>query len=244
MSGRSCPVDVLGRELGCDVVQGCSTRNWQAKNDCYCRPDLQQPAHQWLTSCIQSSCSVGDAAIDASTAGSIYAQYCAGKGYPSGPLPATVQATVTAADGSVHTSTRVFVAPTGSSTGASGTGLGSGTGSSTTASSSKSNSLSLTTIIGIVVGILAGLAFLAVAIKVFLNFCGPCMKRKPATIQHTLPLNDTKAPIYPAHPYQELYYPSPRMDEDLRPDDSFSVAGGLAQPAPTLISDGGPPRRW
>jgi hypothetical protein len=102
----------------------------------------------------------------------------------------------------------------------------------------------LTTIIGIVVGSIAGLACLAVAIKVFANSCGPCFRRKPAPVPPTLPLNDAKAPIYPAHPYHEPYYPSPRMEDDLRPDDSFSVAGGLAQPAPTLVSEGGPPRRW
>ncbi|OAL02811.1 hypothetical protein IQ06DRAFT_345800 [Phaeosphaeriaceae sp. SRC1lsM3a] len=238
--GNSCPIDVLARKLGCEANE-CSSRGWQAKNDCYCRPDLQKPAHDWLTSCIQSSCSVGNADLDASTAGSIYARYCGEKGYPSGPLPATVAATVTASDGSVHTSTRVFDAPTGKST--------SGSGPSTPgspSSSSSSNSLSLTTIIGIVVGSLAALAFLAIAVKVFWNFCGPCFKRKSlAQQQHQLPFVDNKGAIYPMHPYKgEAYYASPRMEDDLRPDDSFSVAGGLAQPAPTLISDGGPPRGW
>lgn len=73
--GSSCPIDVLARKLGCEANE-CSSRGWQAKNDCYCRPDLQKPAHDWLTSCIQSSCSVGNADLDASTAGSIYARYC------------------------------------------------------------------------------------------------------------------------------------------------------------------------
>jgi hypothetical protein len=234
MYGRSCPLDVLGRKLGCDPEWSCSTRGWQAKNDCYCRADLQQPAQQWLTSCIQSSCSVGDASIDASTAGSIYSQYCAEKGYIAGAVPANVEATITASDGSVHTSTRTLT---------SGPTAGSGTNSNTTTPSPKSNGLPLETIIGIVVGSLAALAFLVFAIKIFYNMCRPCFKRKPTYDQHHLPLVDNKA-IYPMHTYNEPYCPSPRMEDDLGPDDSFSVAGGLARPAPTLVSDGGPPRRW
>jgi hypothetical protein len=237
MYGVSCPFDNLGKQLGCEVQNSCNTRGWQAKNDCYCRPDLQQPAHQWLTSCIQSACSVGDAAIDASTAGSIYARYCAEKGYPSGPLPATVQATLTASDGTVSTSTRVFnAAPAATS----------GTGSGTTSSSSKSSSLPLTTIIGIVAGGLAGLVLLSIATKVLMNLCGYNKPRKPAAYpqQQQVPVSDTKGAVYPMHPYNEPYYPPPRIEDDIRPDDSFSVAGGLAQPAPTLASHGGSARRW
>ncbi|KAH8727729.1 hypothetical protein GQ44DRAFT_702883 [Phaeosphaeriaceae sp. PMI808] len=52
---------------------------------------------------------------------------------------------------------------------------------------------------------------------------------------------------YPAHVYQESYYPSPspRMDQELRPDDSLSVVGlgGPAMPAPTLFSLGAQPQR-
>jgi hypothetical protein len=95
-----------------------------------------------------------------------------------------------------------------------------------------------------VVGGLAGLAFLSVAIKVLMNL----FKRKPTPphqFQRQLPVSDTKGAVYPMHPYHEPYYPSPRVEDDLRPEDSFSVAGGIAQPAPTLVSDGGPPqRRW
>jgi hypothetical protein len=234
MTGSICPEDLLGVKLGCAPQGLCSARGWQAKNDCYCRPDLQTPAHEWLTSCIQKYCSVGDAAIDASTAGALYGQYCEEKGYPAGALPATVQATITASDGTVHTSAKIYNA-----------GPTAGSGSTTTASSSSNlGAPSLWTIIGIVVGSIAGLAFLAVAFKVFWKLCGPCFKRKPVQEQHQLPLIDHKSPVYPMHSYPELYYPPPRMEDELRPDDSFSVAGGLARPAPTLVSDGGPPRRW
>jgi hypothetical protein len=234
MFGKSCPVDLLGRELGCEPEYTCSTRGWQAKNDCYCRADLQQPAQAFLTSCIQSSCRVGDASIDAATAGSIYSQYCAEKGYvAAGAVPAIVEATLTASDGSVHTSTRTNTPyPTSGSVKA-----------PNDTTSSKSTGLPLETIIGIVVGSLAGLAFLAFAIKIFLNLCGPCLHRKPTYDQHQLPLVDNKA-IYPMHAYNEPYYPSPRMEDDIRPEDSCSVVGGLARPAPTLISEGGMPRRW
>jgi hypothetical protein len=238
MATGFCPKDTLGKELGCQPNNNCNTRGWEAKNDCYCRPDRQAPAQQWLTSCINSACSVGNAAIDASTAGSIYNQYCQEKGYPAGPLPATVQATITAADGSLHTSTKVF------SSASTGTGTGSTSDSGTSASSSKSNSLPLETIIGIVVGSLAGLAFLTIVIKFLRNSCSPCFQRKPAPIQHQLPYADNKTATYPMQPYyQEGYYPSPRVEDELRPDDSLSVVGGFARPAPTLISNG-PPRGW
>jgi hypothetical protein len=235
MFGKSCPVDLLGRELGCEPEYTCSTQGWQAKNDCYCRADLQQPAQAFLTSCIQSSCSVGDASIDASTAGSIYSQYCAEKGYvAAGAVPAIVEATVTASDGSIHTTTR---------TNTPGPTAGSGKTSDNTSSSPKSTGLSLETIIGIVVGSLAGLAFLAFAIKILYNLCRPRLNRKPKYDQHHLPRVDKKA-VYPMHTYNEPYYPSPRMEDDIRPDDSCSVVGGLTRPAPTLISEGGLPRRW
>jgi len=241
MFGKSCPVDALGRELGCDPKNSCNSRGWEAKNDCYCRPDYQKPAQQYLTSCINSGCSVGNAAIDAATAGSMYNQYCQEKGYTAAdPLPATVEATITAADGSLHTSTKIFTS------GATGSSTGSGSGSD--ASSSKPNTLSLSTIIGIAVGSLAGLAFLCIAIKTFMNFCGPCIKRQPAQPQHQLPFADNsknQGVVYPMQPYnQEGYYPSPRMEDELKPDDSLSVVGGFARPAPTLVSDGGPGRRW
>jgi hypothetical protein len=233
-----CPQDTLGQELGCQIPNNCNSRGWEAKNDCYCRSDRQATAQQWLSSCINSACTVGDAAIDASTAGSIYNQYCQAKGYTAGPLPATVQATITAADGSVHTSTKVLNSdPTA-------IGTGSAPGSDASASSSKSNSLPLTTIIGIVVGSLAGLAFLTVIIKFLKNSFCPCFQRKPAPAPPQLPYADNKAATYPMQPYyQEGYYPSPRIEDELRPDDSLSVVGGFARPAPTLVSNG-PPRGW
>jgi hypothetical protein len=236
MFGKSCPVDRLGRELGCEVDSNCSPRGSQAKNDCYCRADLQQPAQAFLTSCIQSSCSVGDASIDAATAGSIYSQYCAEKGYvTTGVVPAIVEATLTASDGSVHTTTRTRTSTPGPTSGSGKT--------SENTTSSESTGMSIETIIGIIVGSLAGLAFLAFATMIILKICRPCLKRKPTFDQHHLPLVDNKA-VYPMHAYNEPYYPSPRMEDDIRPDDSCSVVGGLARPAPTLISEGGMPRRW
>jgi len=147
-----CPMDLLGINLGC-AVMGCSTRSWQAKNDCYCRTDFQSPAQDYLEGCISSSCSVGDLSAAAASAGSIYLQYCEGKGYDIA-APASAEATTTdATKPPKATSTRT--GPTAASTG--------NTENSTSASNDHAG-ISTTTLVGIVIGGVAALILLAIAV--------------------------------------------------------------------------------
>lgn len=212
-----CPYDVLGSKIGCKSQTNCADSNWQATNDCYCRTDLQAPAQVYLTSCVERYCTVGDSRIDASTAGSIYADYCAQKGY-SLAAPATVQATTTAGAG----------VKTGTGTAAGGAATPTNTSASDSqTSSSSSGQLSLTTIIGIVIGSVIGLAFLVFALKIVFRWfaCG-VGGRKPHQPQ----------PVYPVNLYPEPYYPH-KTDSEVTPDDSISMVSGLPRPAPTLVSN-------
>lgn len=220
-----CPNDVLGGEIGCNLHTNCDGSNWQATNDCYCRTDLQQPAQSYLTSCVEEWCTVGDSKIDASSAGSIYAQYCAEKGYSPAAEPATVQATTTGP---------------GASTPTVGGGVGGGPTASSTSdsqgSSSGSGTPSISTIIGIVVGGLAGLAFLAVMLKIVFKWLGRGEGSKP---QYP-PIH--QPPVYPRNLYPKPYYP----ESEVTPDDSVSMVSGMPRLAPTLVSNAQsyPPRGY
>ncbi|ERF69236.1 hypothetical protein EPUS_01193 [Endocarpon pusillum Z07020] len=218
-----CPNDVLGGEIGCKSHSNCADSNWQATNDCYCRTDLQKPAQDYLTSCIENKCSVGDVRIDASSAGSIYAQYCAEKGYSPAALPATVQATTTGPGASTRTV---------------GGGVGSGPTASSTSdspgSSSESSRLSTSTIIGIVVGSLAGLAFLAVTLKIVFKWFGFGRGRKAQYPQQPPPIY--QQPVYPMKLYPETYYQQ-KAESEVTPDDSVSMISEMPRPAPTLVSN-------
>jgi hypothetical protein len=224
-----CPNDVLGGEIGCKSWDGCSDRGWQATNDCYCRPDLQKPAQDHLTTCVEKKCTVGDVRIDASRAGSIYAQYCAEKGYSPAAEPAVVQATTTGL-GDLTTTVRGGVGggPTASST------LDSQRSSSSESpgsSSGGSGNLSASTILGIVVGSLAGLAFLAVTLWIVLK-CIRCMGgRKVPAPMHQL------QPVYPTDLYPGPYN-SQDTESEVTPGDSVSVVSWMPpRPAPTFVSN-------
>lgn len=230
-AGNFCPNDLLGSKIGCAPHTDCNTFSWLATNDCYCRPDLQSIAQAHLTSCVKRACSVGDLAIDASSAGSIYSQYCKEKGYVAA-LPATVSATLTG-------SGRATTAP--SATGAGSAPTETSGSSSSAGSSSNSNSLSITTIVGIVVGGIAGLAMLTYVLKRL----GACFShRKQQLPPYQLPLVDQK-PMFPAVMHHESYYSSPGLGSEVGPDDSVSVFGGPTRPAPTLVSGVGySQNRW
>jgi hypothetical protein len=227
-----CPNDYLGSKIGCAVHTDCYDNNWQAKNDCYCRQDLQIAAQSILTSCISRECTAGDDSIDASSAGSIYAQYCREKGYGNPTAPAVVQATTTKAGGLTFTTA-----------GGAGSQPTTSTADGSTSSSPK---LSTTTIIGISVG---G----AIALLLLLTGLWRCLKPKPHPPQpqpqyqypHSQP-QFTQQPFYPPNPYPEPYYPKPHAESEVSPDDSVSMVGGPARPAPTLVSAAaqGYPRGW
>lgn len=87
---RSSPAtacDVLGLAIGCPP-SFCS----HAQNSCYCQPDLQTSATDWLSSCVNSYC-VSDQA-DINSAVSLYANYCLANGGTL-TLPASVLASTT-----------------------------------------------------------------------------------------------------------------------------------------------------
>ena len=236
--GNLCPLDILGNKIGC-AQTNCETKSWQARNDCYCKSDLQSPAQEHLSSCISDACSVVDVSVDISSAVSIYARYCSDKGYTAG-LPQTAEANPTDSNATPQSTTTKGLggSPTSSSTSGSTTGTTTGTGET----SSESSKLSLSAIIGIVVGSLAGLAFLSVALWYLKKCLSPCFGKKPH-YQQQLPLHDQK-PIFPSYPDHQLYHPTPTPGSEVGPNDSVSMVGGVAPPAPTLVSDARYPGRW
>ncbi|KAF2706978.1 hypothetical protein K504DRAFT_459420 [Pleomassaria siparia CBS 279.74] len=212
-----CPEDILGSKIGCAVHTDCFDSGWQAKNDCYCRQDLQNDALGFLSSCVSKGCRQGDVAIDASTAGSLYVQYCRHKGYPAPTEPATIAAQTTG--------------PPGGATKTTG-GISSGpTDSTTQTSSSKPSALSMQAIIGIAVGGLVGLTLLASGLN-------RLRKRSHRShMQHPQQPQVSQQPaMYPPNYYHEPYYPQPSAASEVGPDDSVSMVGGPARPAPTLVS--------
>jgi len=87
-----CFEDMVGDALGCVTDNACGLGSKAlAPNDCYCRTDLQSVAESFLTSCVQSSCTVGDSSIDISSAGSIYLEYCSSQGFPINVPASTTQ---------------------------------------------------------------------------------------------------------------------------------------------------------
>lgn len=221
-----CPYDGLGSAIGCATYGGCKSKGWEAKNDCYCRQDLQNPGQAYLTSCIQSLCTVGDESIDASTAGSIYAQYCKDKGYAPPTAPATIPAVATGPGG---IPTRTFAAV--SQPAATG-------GGSTTSQQppSSNNQLPLTTIIGIVVGSVIGLMLLSVGLKRLWQRRSRPVHYPPPT-NYAPPQPFQQAPSYPTpiSQWQNSLPPPSYATDDVSPNDSISVVGVGAH-APTMVS--------
>jgi hypothetical protein len=98
-----CFVDMVGGALGCAGGGVCGTGTiGLATNNCYCRTDLQSVAESFLTSCVASSCTIGDSSMDISSAGSIYDYYCSSEGFPVNMPAATTQ-------GSPQATTTVYV---------------------------------------------------------------------------------------------------------------------------------------
>jgi hypothetical protein len=202
-----CPSDVLGGAIGCNTQSDCFTNNWEATNNCYCRSDLQQPAQDYLTSCVKKHCDVGDSRIDASSAGSIYANYCVEKGYAFVTAPANVPATTTRSEA-------IGGVPTASST------------SNLQASSSKSVNLTTPEIVGIAV---AGVAVLLISLGLLRTVKRRWGDGRSGNAPYRQP------PTYPS-PYPEPHYQY-KVESEVMPDDSISMASGMPRPAPTLLSD-------
>ncbi|KAF2021480.1 hypothetical protein BU24DRAFT_457459 [Aaosphaeria arxii CBS 175.79] len=209
-----CPNDILGSAISCAEHTDCNSMNWQAKNDCYCRQDLQKPAQDILSSCVSTKCNIGDVAIDAASAGSIYANYCSQKGYPYVPpaTPNANRASTTGAGFATRTTGTLGLGPTGSSSSSSG-------------SSSSSNKLSITTIIGIVIGSIVGLILLAFFIRYMIRWCTPTPKPPPLQ-----PYNPP--PVHPITQFPGPYHSPPstiaHMPE-VTPEDSRSMLSGTVE---------------
>ncbi|KAF2635938.1 hypothetical protein P280DRAFT_167817 [Massarina eburnea CBS 473.64] len=225
-----CPNDILGSKIGCKEHTNCYDSGWQATNDCYCRTDLQKAAQAYLTSCVKAKCSAGDAKIDQSTAGSIYEEYCRGKGY-SIAAPATVQASATEGSGSSSGTTKA----------GSGSPAETGTPETTETSTDSKKKLSISEIVGIVVGSLAGLAFLAITLRIVLKWCG-CIgaggrggNTQPIQQQQqAVPLSQQAA--YPMNLYPEWQQKATGAESEVGPDDSVSVVTA-PRLAPTIVSN-------
>ncbi|KAL6244843.1 hypothetical protein RBB50_008371 [Rhinocladiella similis] len=153
-----CYSDVLGSALGCPNSP-CS-KTFAAVDDCYCRGDLQTAAYDFLSSCIDETCSVGDNAVNLANAASIYNGYCTQRGFTAIPAQNTAATTTNPSNGD-STATQP-----NSRTGSTSSPLATGsTGSSTSApsSSSSSSGTSPLTIALAVVGSVAGIAILVAA---------------------------------------------------------------------------------
>ncbi|KAF2201424.1 hypothetical protein GQ43DRAFT_371483 [Delitschia confertaspora ATCC 74209] len=230
MTTDFCPNDLIGTAIDCVTHTDCKSRGWQATNDCYCRGDMQGAALQYLSDCVSRKCQAGDVAIDASSAGNIYAQYCAQKGYTPSAAPATVHATTTGVGGASRTSTGgAGAAPTNSP--------------SSSNNSSSSSKLSLSAIIGIVFGSLVGLALLTFTLNTLWKCLRqnhppqkqPFLQQQPPPTYHPEPMGYG---LHDMHDYPK-YYPMPTSEQELTPDDSFSVAGGMPRAPRTVVSAGG-----
>jgi len=248
-STGGCPYDLIGSKIGCQTW-ACNVATWLATNDCYCRTDLQRPALDFISYCVSRECTVGDNKRDVSTAASIYAGYCQGKGYSTPTIPASVDATATGSAGG--SGTRVTT----------GAGIFNPPSSATSSPDnvSSSNKLSTTTIIGIAVGSAVGLLLIGMCIRQIFrnrNVSKPHMHPQfaqqpppPPSMPPTMPpMYQPPAPIFPRdmHAGTGGYLPrrSPDIDRELGPDDSASMVSGAPGVAPTLLSGtGGPPRRW
>ncbi|KAJ9642638.1 hypothetical protein H2204_002286 [Knufia peltigerae] len=158
-SNIECYSDVLGSALGCPNSP-CS-KTFAAVDDCYCRGDLQTAAYDFLSSCIDETCSVGDNAVNLANAASIYYGYCTQRGFTAIPAQNTAATTTSPSNGESTVTQPNSRAGTTSSPLATGS---TGSSSSTPSSSSSSSGTSPLTIALAVVGSVAGIAILVAAI--------------------------------------------------------------------------------
>jgi hypothetical protein len=146
-----CYTDVLGSMIGCPNSPCSAT--FAAVDQCYCRGDLQTAAHDWLSTCINTMCSVGDNSVNLGNAASIYSGYCTAKGFMALPAQNTAEAT---SPGSIQV-------PSTASTGFGAKPTSSTISSSTTPLSSTSTNNTMVIALA-VVGSVAAIAILVAGI--------------------------------------------------------------------------------
>ena len=103
---RNCAAGcfVKFNDVGYPIAMEISCPTFRVQNDCFCRPDLQQEANLYISSCVNRGCSQN--AHDISLATKIYDDYCTGNGYtrqaevtapsPTGALTITITSPPTA----------------------------------------------------------------------------------------------------------------------------------------------------
>lgn len=151
-----CNTDLLGSVIGCPNTP-CS-KTWAAVDDCYCRGDLQPVAHEWLSSCIDELCTVGDNAVNVANAASIYSGYCTERGFTALPAQNSAETTSTkAGSSSVASTTKDTLSDTTS------TSTTSGSSAETSSSSGSSSNNTLTIALAVACGVVVIMALGGVA---------------------------------------------------------------------------------
>ncbi|KAK4182733.1 hypothetical protein QBC35DRAFT_143875 [Podospora australis] len=152
----SVAIDTLGAAIGC-LGTNANMYTQLVPEECYCRADLRDLAHQALESCIvpiesglsfsSSDACTGDATKDLEVAKNIYDGYCA-----------TVRGAITG--GSSSTGGNSNSGPTGGSSNNGGGGTA-GVSNDSQPKSEEKNGLSMSDIIGIAIGVPSFLATMA-----------------------------------------------------------------------------------
>ena len=200
----NCYTDLLGSMLGCQNSP-CNTA-WAAVDECYCRGDLQTAAHDWLSTCISSMCTVGDSSVNLANAASIYSGYCTGRGFMALPAQNTAEATAPGNTQVSSTASTAFGTTPTSSTGS----------SSTTPVSSTSTNNTMTIALAVVGGVAA------IAILVAATTCWKIRRDKKRAQGSSGGWSNDLSTLY-SRPNG-----GSRISETVHPDDS---ASSLNQPA-------------
>ncbi|KAK3369416.1 hypothetical protein B0T24DRAFT_360149 [Lasiosphaeria ovina] len=94
----ACWIDRVASTIGCDNSAGCAVSmggtTWAARDECYCRTDLQPAAQSAISLCVSASCTIGDMSVNLASGGAVYRDYC-GKITTTGSGGATAAATPT-----------------------------------------------------------------------------------------------------------------------------------------------------
>jgi hypothetical protein len=195
-----CYTDLLGSMIGCPNSP-CS-KAWAAVDDCYCRGDLQTAAHEWLSSCISESCSVGENSVNLANAASIYSSYCTDRGFTALPVQ-NIAETSTRKSNSESTGTTANTQPGETSTSSTGSSE-----TSSTASASTNKTLTIALVVACVVVVIisgvAGFAFWKIRRdkrKVWLGLLNSGSEVHPSdSASQVNQLSVMMGPSYPHHP--------------------------------------------
>lgn len=96
---------------GYPIAMTISCPTFKVQNDCFCRPDLQQDAQQFVFSCVSNGCSKNT--NDISLATSIYNDYCTSNGYERAQVttPPNTESSPTSSTGTTNARSTATSAP-------------------------------------------------------------------------------------------------------------------------------------